>query len=192
LTALRLVSAADEAPDELARVRDAVHGDDDARAWLAERWTPRVYRFLARMLGDDADAADVTQEVVLRALRHLDRYDPSRSFATWIFGIARNAAIDELRRRRVRRAAPWTDVADAADSPLAHASRAQRAEQVQRALAELPDMYREVLVLFHFEQLKYTEIADILEIPIGTVMNRIFRARAKLREVCARDGLAWP
>jgi RNA polymerase sigma-70 factor (ECF subfamily) len=189
--ALRLVSEPQPTTDELTRVRDAAHGDEDARAWLAARWTPPIYRFLARMLGDDADAADVTQEVLLRALRHLDRYDPGRSFSTWIFGIARNAAIDELRRRRVRRAAPLTDLADAGDSPLATVARSERAQQVHRALAELPDMYREVLVLFHFEQLKYSEIAEILDVPIGTVMNRIFRARAKIRDIYEREGLAW-
>lgn len=191
MPALRLVCETPTTHDELTRVRDAVHGDEEARAWLAARWTPPVFRFLARMLGDDADAADVTQEVLLRALLHLDRYDPSRSFSTWIFGIARNAAIDHLRRRRVRRATPLTDLADASESPLAHAARSERAEQVHRALAELPEMYREVLVLFHFEQLKYSEIAEILEVPIGTVMNRIFRARAKVREIYAREGLTW-
>jgi RNA polymerase sigma-70 factor (ECF subfamily) len=168
---------------ELLRVRAARAGDAAARTWIVERWTGPVYRFCRRMLTSDEDAGDATQETLVKVIRNLDRFDLERPFATWVFGIARNTCIDEHRRRKRR---PWdeapAEIADvAAPTPLQDASRIQQAEILDGALAELPPMYREILVLYHYEHRKYTEIADILEVPLGTVMNRIFRARRKLR-----------
>lgn len=140
------------------------------------------------MLMNDEDAGDAAQETLVKVLRHLDRYDPTRSFATWVFGIARNTCIDEHRRRKRRAWDEPGDVIDVAASPLQDAARLQRAELLERALTELPPMYREILVLYHFEHRKYTEIADILELPLGTVMNRIFRARKKLRTLYEDHG----
>lgn len=167
--------------DEAAAVAGAADGDPAAREWLVRRWTPAVWRFCVRMVGDEQDASDITQDVMIRVLSNLDRYDRTRSFSTWVFGIARNACIDEHRRRQHRRHDPLAEVVDAGPSPLHEATREQRAQQLRAALDQLPDMYREVLVLFHFEHLKYTEIAEALALPLGTVMNRIFRARQKVR-----------
>jgi RNA polymerase sigma-70 factor (ECF subfamily) len=168
--------------DEPVRIRAAKAGDAGARTWIVERWTGPVYRFCRRMLTSDEDAGDATQETLVKVIRNLDRYDPERPFATWVFGIARNTCIDEHRRRKRR---PWDEAGElvdvAAPSPMQHAAQIQRAELLEGALAELPPMYREILVLYHFEHRKYTEIATILEVPLGTVMNRIFRARRKLR-----------
>ncbi len=168
---------------EHLRVRAARAGDVAARNWIVERWTGPVFRFCRRMLMSDEDAGDATQETLVKVIRNLDRYDLERPFATWVFGIARNTCIDEHRRRKRR---PWDeapgDIADVASpTPLQDASRIQQAELLEGALAELPPMYREILVLYHFEHRKYTEIADSLEVPLGTVLNRIFRARRKLR-----------
>lgn len=179
LLALRLHPGTD---DEAERIALARAGDGAARAWLVERWTPPVWRFCRRMLGNDEDAGDATQETLVKLLRSLDRYDPKRPFSTWAFGIARNACIDEHRRRQ-RRA--WDEPSEIADtvsaSPLVDAARLEQADVLDKALGELPGIYREVLVLYHFEHRKYTEIADILDLPLGTVMNRIFRARKRLR-----------
>lgn len=167
---------------EPLRIRAASAGDAAARTWIVERWTGPVYRFCRRMLTTDEDAGDATQETLVKVIRNLDRYDPTRPFATWVFGIARNTCIDEHRRRKRR---PWDEAGELVDvaspSPLQDAARIQRAELLEVALAELAPMYREILVLYHFEHRKYTEIATILEVPLGTVMNRIFRARRKLR-----------
>jgi RNA polymerase sigma-70 factor (ECF subfamily) len=125
----------------------------------------------------------VSQETLLRVLKNLHRYDPKHRFTTWSFTIARNACIDLQRKRK--RIGPATDreVVDTAPSPLAQTEQRIRAERLAQALQVLPDMYREILVLYHFEHLKYAEIADVLGIPLGTVMNRIFRARRKLRVI---------
>lgn len=148
-----------------------------------------MWRFCRRMLLNDEDAHDACQESLVKVLRNLDRYDPDRSFSTWVFGIARNTCIDEHRRRKRRAWDEPGDVADdAAPTPLQRVAQHQRANLLEEALASLPPMYREILVLYHFEHRKYTEIAEILELPLGTVMNRIFRARKKLRDLYEQGG----
>ncbi len=170
---------------QIARARD---GDATARAWLVERWTAPVFRFCRRILQNDEDARDATQDTMVKVLRHLSRYDPDRSFSTWVFGIARNTCIDEHRRRSRRTWDEPGEIPSESPDPLQHTSSNERAAQIQRALDQLPPMYREVLVLYHFEHLKYAEIADVLELPLGTVMNRIFRARRKLRTLYVEAG----
>lgn len=147
-----------------------------------------MYRFCLRMLRDEQDARDVAQEVLVKLLGALQRYDRGRSFSTWAYGIARNACIDHLRRRKLRSHEPSREVADTGPTPLQEASRTERSELLHAALATLPPMYREILVLYHFEHLKYAEIAEALDLPLGTVMNRIFRARGKLREAYEAHG----
>lgn len=140
------------------------------------------------MLKNEEDAHDAAQDTLVKVLRNLHRYDPQRRFSTWAFGIARNTCIDE-HRRRTRRA--WDepgDVVDPGPTPLHEAARHQQADQLTTALEQLPPMYREILVLYHFEHLKYAEIAETLDLPMGTVMNRIFRARKKLRAVYESQG----
>lgn len=142
------------------------------------------------MLGNEQDAHDVAQETLVKVLRNLDQYDPDRAFSTWVFGIARNTCIDEHRRRsRVAWDEPEErDLPDAGPSPLGLVDRSQRAERLLESLEQLPPLYREVVVMYHFEHLKYVEIAEILGLPLGTVMNRIFRARKKLRDLYEAQG----
>jgi RNA polymerase sigma-70 factor (ECF subfamily) len=178
LLALRLHDGREDDP---ALIQSARSGDVAAREWLVRRWTEPVYRFAARMLANDEDARDVAQETLVKVIRNLDSYDPARPFATWVFGIARNTCIDEHRRRKRRAWDEPGEVADTRPTALQEVTQAERADHVLAALEDLPPLYREVIVLYHFEHLKYVEIAQVLEIPLGTVMNRIFRARQKLR-----------
>ncbi len=140
------------------------------------------------MLRNEEDARDAAQDTLVKVLRNLDKYDPARSFKTWVFGIARNTCIDEHRRRRRRAWDEPGEIVDTAPTALQEVARLQRAEQLHEALDRIPPMYREVLVLYHFEHLKYVEIAEALELPMGTVMNRIFRARQKLRDAYETEG----
>ncbi len=135
------------------------------------------------MLKNDEDARDAAQDTLVKVLRNLHQYDPNRKFSTWVFGIARNTCIDEHRRRKRRVWDEPRDVVDDSPTPLQMAWQSERAERLGQALEQLPPMYREVLVLYHFEHLKYCEIAESLDLPMGTVMNRIFRARRKLRAI---------
>ncbi|HHO50966.1 MAG TPA: RNA polymerase sigma factor [Deltaproteobacteria bacterium] len=185
LLALRLHEGTDDEPARILAARD---GDLSARTWLVDRWGGPVFRFCRRMLNNDQDGRDAAQDTLVKVLRNLHRYDPKRSFSTWVFGIARNTCIDEHRRRKRRSWDEPRDVVDLHASPMLDAVRLQRAELLERALQDIPPMYREVLILYHFEHKKYTEIAEILELPLGTVMNRIFRARKKLRAAYEQHG----
>lgn len=149
-----------------------------------------MYRFCLRFLRNEEDARDVAQETMIKVMRNLHRYDPNRRFSTWVFGIARNTAIDEQRRRKRIAPPPAKEPAYEGPSPMDETSRTRRADRLHVAMAELPPKYREVLVLYHFEHLKYQEIADTLQIPIGTVMNRIFRARKRLRSIYGTEDSA--
>ena len=182
-----------EAPvDETRYIVAARDGDDEARAWLVQRFTPPVFRFALRLLGDEQDARDAAQDTMIKVLRSLDRYDERWRFSTWIFGIARNTCSDEHRRRR-RGGEPVDDeVVDTRPGPHELSSRAERARLLHAALQDVPPLYRDVLILYHFEHLKYEEIAEALDLPMGTVMNRIFRARKKLREALAARGGVEP
>ena len=154
---------------------------------MIRQFTPPVYRFCYRMLRNEQDARDAAQDTLLKVMRHLHRYNPNMRFSTWVFGIARNTCIDEYRRRRRIVGPPIREVRDPGPSPADEAGRSQRAERLHEALGQLPDMYREILVLYHFEHLKYSEISDVLGIPMGTVMNRIFRARRRLRKIYGEE-----
>lgn len=159
----------------------AQSGDEEARAWIAREWSGTIYGFCLRMMGNEQDALDATQDSLVKLLRTLDRYDPERRFSTWVFEISRNTCIDLLRRRNRRATSPEKDVSDPSPSPLDLTERELRARRLEKALAAIPPRYREVLLLYHFQHLKYREIATLLKEPIGTIMNRIFRAREKLR-----------
>ena len=135
------------------------------------------------MLGNDEDARDATQDTMVKVLRNLHRYDANRAFSSWAFSIARNTCIDEHRKRKRRAWDEPGEVVDCSPSPLQHVARGQRASHLLESLSELSPMYREILLMYHFEHLKYAEIAEALELPMGTVMNRIFRARRKLRAI---------
>jgi RNA polymerase sigma-70 factor (ECF subfamily) len=172
--------------EETDIIAAAVAGRSDSCAWIVEQYTPVAYRFALRMFGNEQDARDAAQDTMVKVLRNLDRYDPRWRFTTWMFSIARNTCIDEHRRRRWRSDSPAPDVADDRPSAYEITARGRKAEVLHEALQDIPPLYREVLVLYHFEHLKYQEIADSLGIPIGTVMNRIFRARKKLRDAYER------
>ncbi len=169
-------------------VRRACGGDANAFRRLVETHMRAVYGIAYRMMGNHDDADDVAQETFVRAHRALDRYDPKYSFYTWLRTIATRVALHELAKRRRRRTeggesfemAAETLPADGAD-PQALAEEEDLRQRLARALATLPEDSRAVLVLRAEEQLSYAEIAAALEIPIGTVMSRLARARDKLR-----------
>lgn len=180
----------EDAATREARLRGALAGEAEALAELAGEWADPFYRFALRMLGRPEDAQDVAQEALVKLLRGLAQFDPTRPFAAWAFQIVRNACLDHLRRQRRALWEPADEpaMADPSPGPLDQIDAAERATQVERALAGLAPMYREVLVLYHFEHLKYTEIAEVLELPLGTVMNRIFRARQRARALLEAEG----
>ena len=140
-----------------------------------------AYRAAYRVLRNSQDADDVAHDSMLKALVGLPTYDSRWAFRSWLSTIARNGAIDLIRKRK---RISWGELPDSADRrPLQDelSVRRQNQELVRDAVGELPEIYREVIDLHHFKEMKYREIAHTLDVPIGTVMNRIFRARQKMR-----------
>jgi RNA polymerase sigma factor (sigma-70 family) len=160
---------------EPAVIRAAAAGDVAAFEQLVRAYQQHVWRFLRRLLADDALAEDVAQETFLRLHRRLASFTFQSKFSTWLFQIARNAGIDELRRRerqeRLARSTP--PVAGSAGGADARA-------ELDAALASLPVEMREALVLIEVLGYRYREAGVALGIPAGTVKSRVFHARLRL------------
>ena len=141
-----------------------------------------VFRFCMRMIRNEQDARDATQDTFYKVLRKIDRYNDAYRFETWLFSIARNTCIDVHRRRKRRSESQERDVAAHGPSPFDIAQKRHDADRVHAALGTLPEIYREIITLYHLEGMLYREISEITGLPMGTVMNRLFRARRKLKE----------
>jgi RNA polymerase sigma-70 factor (ECF subfamily) len=212
---------ADEIPDERtgrgsrhddqALVEAAVAGDRAAMDALLRRHYDRIHAVCRRITGSDADAADAAQEALILIVRNLHKFDGRSSFGTWVYRIATNASLDELRRRRRR---PAVGIHDAAGGPesggrdvagstedhdlrLADPDSTRRTDLVvdrmalDQALRAVPEEFRVPMVLRDVGDLDYAEIAETLGIPVGTVKSRIARGRAALGQIVRagnRDG----
>lgn len=142
-----------------------------------------LYRFAYRLCGSSHDAEDLTQQAFLAAQRHHDQLRDAGKVRAWLVAILRNAYRRTFRGQAAGRPLPLDDIPEPAldtpdDPPLEEA-------QLQAALEELPEEFRSVIVLYYLEQLSYREIAELLEIPIGTVMSRLSRGKAALRRKLA-------
>ena len=175
--------------DEFTLAR-AQRGDARARRALVERYQRPVFAILSRMLhGEDRDLVeDLAQDTFLRVFRALDRFDRDGSarLSTWILTIASRRAIDELRRRKPRKASldQLQPIAGAASADLL-IRRKILAEHLRLAIADLSPVHRAAFLLREFHELSYEEIAESLEIDLGTVKSRLSRARAALRSKLA-------
>jgi RNA polymerase sigma-70 factor (ECF subfamily) len=141
-----------------------------------------VLSYLQRLVGRD-DAEDVLQRVFYEVWRHNGRYDPSRSLAGWVLGIARNRAIDHLRRQRNTAVALETLDDISGEDGRELAERYARSHEVRSALVDLPEEQREVLVLAYFGGYTQSEISKRLELPLGTVKARTFRGLRRLAKL---------
>jgi RNA polymerase sigma-70 factor (ECF subfamily) len=162
-------------PDGLL-VRRARRGDDHAFAGLVERHERRLFTLAARVLGSQSDAEDAVQEALVRAWRSLPRFREGALFSTWLYRITVNCALDIRARRR---ADPSDLVAERADPRDAFAA-SELSGELQRALGEVEETYRVAVVLYDVLGCSYAEIAEITDVPEGTVKSRIFRGRRDL------------
>jgi RNA polymerase sigma-70 factor (ECF subfamily) len=175
-------------------VRRILDGEEDLFTLLVDRYRTRLFRFIERYTNDAEDARDVTQEVFLKVYGALDSYDSKYKFSTWLFRIAGNAAIDHLRRRKVRALPLELPVDDEGGErrveprelrpdPLEDLTRSRLRKALDAAIQKLPDEYRELISLRHYGEMPYEEIADLKKMPLGTVKNKLFRARQALRDL---------
>lgn len=175
--------------DDRALVAQAQAGERAALDELIRRHYDRIYAICRRIAGNDADAADATQEALMAIVRGLAKFDNRAAFSTWSYRVATNACLDELRRRK-RRPTPalvdehdgWADRNIEDHGPAFDEQIAVR-DEVQTALNQLPEEFRAPVVLRDCAGLDYAEIAETLGIPPGTVRSRIARGRAKLAEL---------
>lgn len=185
---------------DLAMLEAVQGGDLTAYRGLVEKYQGRVYAVVYGMLRNREDARDVTQDAFVRAYHNIGSFRVEASFYTWLYRIAMNLAIDLIRKRKRRDVAGFDDgiaqrgedgeVAEAyhSDSPARLMERKQLYNRIMDAMDQLPADQKQVILLRELEGLSYKEISDVMEIPEGTVMSRLFYARKKLQKLLAEDG----
>ena len=177
--------------NEILLISRARGGDRDAFGELVEQYRDNVYRLAYRMCGNAYDADEAAQEAFVAAWRALPNFRGDAKFSTWLYRLTTNAAIDVMRREKRHQTVgdgEMIEVADDADSPQETVERTEQQETVQKALATLSEEYREVLLLRYMEELDYAEIAEVLQLPSGTVKSRINRAKAALKAALLKSG----
>lgn len=171
-------------------VRQVLSGVEGSFERLLKRHQSGIYAFLCRMTGNPDEAADIAQEVFMKTFANLEQFNHTFRFKTWLYRIAANAAVDRRRRRRRGPTVSLEPVEEGGGTPLP--SREPGPDEVlqaretkarmEAALREMPGSYREVLLLRFQGEMRYDEIAAVTRLPLGTVKNRIFRAREMLRK----------
>ena len=169
-------------------------GDEDAYRELVDTYKDRILTVVARVSGRASDAEDLAQDTFIKAFKAIDRFAGNSALYTWLYRIAVNTARDWLASRKRRPAVsldafePGTvDPADGAPSPLHDLARDELRRRVRAAMERLPEPFRTTLTLRELGGHTYEEVAEILEVSIGTVESRIFRARTKLRALLTTE-----
>jgi len=200
------MSTADVPMDDVATSRAAdlellqavLNGDTTAYRGLVEKYQGRVYAMVYGMIRNREDARDITQEAFVKAYKNLKSFRLESSFYTWLYRIAMNLAIDFTRKKK-RQGTTSFDEAVASrdgdggiselhheDSPVKKLERKEVFKQIMDALEKLPADQKQVILLRELEGLSYKEISDVMDIPEGTVMSRLFYARKKLQKLLAQ------
>jgi RNA polymerase sigma-70 factor (ECF subfamily) len=163
-------------------------GDREAFSRLTRTYLHRAHRAAYRYLGNTEDAADICQELFLRVYRHLAGFDAERPFYPWLYRILRNLCLNQMQRGARTVPLNETEAASSLPAPEGQLLRREALRGLNAALDSLPARDREILLLKHFDGLTYAEIAGLLDIPMGTVMSRLYAARRRLRgELEARE-----
>ena len=181
-----------EPPTDEELVVAVLAGDRERFGDLVDRYQGRLVNYLFRLIRNVDDAHDLAQEVLLKVYQVLDRYDPQFKFSTWLFRVAQNAAIDQIRRRRLKVVSlrqdddegdgrDW-DLPSPERGPYGEMRNRERGDAIQDAIDSLPWEYRELILLRHFGELPYEEIAQLKGMPLGTVKNKLFRGRQMLKD----------
>ncbi|MDP7163320.1 MAG: sigma-70 family RNA polymerase sigma factor [Phycisphaerae bacterium] len=184
--------------DDLALVRQFRKGDMEAFSLLVAKYQDRIYNMLLRMVARPADAEELAQEAFLRAMERISQFGGRSKFYTWLFRIATNLAISRQRRRgrikfhsldgpeeydgRGPRALGTAQAARREASPLTAAVTKETNARVAAAIDELDEEFRLVVVLRDIEEMDYAQVAEVMDVPVGTVKSRLHRARRMLRD----------
>jgi RNA polymerase sigma-70 factor (ECF subfamily) len=178
---------------ETALISRALGGDQRAYTELTNRFRSAVYQIVYKIVRERETANDLVQETFMKAFASLATYRSEYRFSTWLYKIAANSSIDHLRKKRIQALSldrkvetkdghVEIDVPDYSYHPGRELERKEQRLSIEEAIRALPDKYREVIVYRHKDDKSYEEIADLLNIPVGTVKARIFRARELLKK----------
>lgn len=175
----------------------AIAGREDGFEELVRRYQRPITSYVYRMLGNYDASLDVTQEIFIKVYNSMARYSSEYKFSTWLYKIAHNAAIDYLRRNSVNQQSLETENKDGSFeiqieskrlSPEQERERSEWRSEIETVVKCLPQGYRELILLRHSQDLSYDEIAEITNLPLGTVKNRLFRAREMMRDMLIERG----
>lgn len=179
---------------------DFLDGEEAAFSLLIRRYDRELFQFVARFVRDTAAAEDIVQDTFIQVHHSAHGFDMTRRFRPWMFTIAANKARDFLRTRGRRKEVAFSFdnndgeqtnfqdfLADAGPTPLAEVEDEEQRDAVRKVVGALPDHLREVLVLAYFQRFPYKEMADMLEIPLGTVKSRLHAAVTKFAEAYKRE-----
>ncbi len=184
--------------DDLALVRRCKEGDPQAFRLLVERYQRKVYAAAYGIVKNREEARDIAQDAFVKVHKYLDHFKGDSSFYTWLYRITVNLAIDRIRSKGKGEAVEFDEtlrhdeerVGDAGvlssrlgTNPQKSALRRELAGKIEEALAQIPEKHREILLLRELEGMSYEDLARVLKIPKGTVMSRLFHARAKLQKI---------
>lgn len=179
-------------------ITKSIAGREDGFEELVSRYQRPIVSYVYRMLNDYDASLDVTQEVFIKVYNSLERYSSEYKFSTWLYRIAHNAAIDHIRRNSKNLQSLETENQDGTyqmqlessrPTPEEDRERSEWRTEIEAVVRCLPEVYRELIVLRHSRDLSYGEIAEITNLPLGTVKNRLFRAREMMREMFVERGI---
>jgi len=179
-------------------VATAITGVDGSFEELVRRYQRPISAYVYRMVGDYDAALDLTQEIFIKVYSSLERYRAEFKFSTWIYKIAHNSAVDHLRRNATREQSLVNGtegdqyelpIESGRPSPEQESEQKERRIEIEAVIRTLPAHYRELIVLRHSQDLTYEEIVEVTGLPLGTVKNRLFRAREMMREQFVEKGI---
>jgi RNA polymerase sigma-70 factor (ECF subfamily) len=170
--------------EDLELTRRSQAGDTEAFGELVTKYSTKIFTMVYCIVGNENDAWDLAQEGFLKAWRSIHRFEARSSFYTWLYSITMNLTIDSLRRKGRRQEVELDDaIPSFLPGPRLNCERAEIREQVNAALAQLSPEHRAVVVLKELEDMQYREIAEVLNVSMGTVMSRLFYGRKKLQSI---------
>ena len=179
-------------------VATAINGQEGSFEELVRRYQRPISAYVYRMVGNYESALDLTQEIFIKVYASLRRYRSEFKFSTWIYKIAHNAAVDHLRRSSTREQSLIhgsegdqfeLPIESRRLSPEQESERKERRIEIESVVRALPANYRELIILRHSQDLTYEEIVEVTGLPLGTVKNRLFRAREMMRQQFVNRGI---
>ncbi len=182
---------------DIELIAHAIDGREDGFEELVRRYQRPITSYVFRMLGNYESALDVSQEVFIKVYNSLSKYSSEYKFSTWLYRIAHNAAIDHMRGNSVNQQSLETENPDGTyqlqlespnPTPEQGRERSEWRTEIEAVVKCLPAAYRDLILLRHSQDLSYDEIAEVTGLPLGTVKNRLFRAREMMREIFVGRG----